>query len=395
MRYFARQLDEIASLRSLRVLGAILALLHIAAIEWWFHTDALGYLSSAAEPICWPLFPSCAGLHALSSYQLETLFRLLELASVAVALGFARPATVRLGYFGLWALTLVKLALMTVDFRTRMNQHYMLLFITAAFLLVTNRPLFIRILVVLFYVAAAFLKLNRDWLSGASLYRPLWLVPAAYVPLAIRYSIVLELAFAWGLLARTRWLFWAAFVQLVAFHLLSSPVVGFFYPLVCLGFLTFVAVERWDGPRPPFVPRRQLGGALLLAAFVGLQLIPRLVSDDPALSGEGRLWALHMFDGRIECRGQLTLTHPDGHREPWPMLFTSEARTACDPIVFWGHARNACRARTEPDADFDLLVLARHASDPAGVERRLIDVHDFCRADPPYHVLRHNPWILP
>ena len=138
---------------------------------------------------------------------------------------------------------------------------------------------------------------------------------------------------------------------------------------------------------------RNRGGVAVVAVFCLLQLVPRLLSSDPALTGEGRLFALHMFDGRIECQPSLTLEHSDGRREPWPMMRMLDVRAACDPIVFWNHARNSCRARTDAGDDFELTVLARHASAPAGSERPLIAVDHFCRVDPAYHVLRHNDWI--
>ncbi len=310
---------------------------------------------------------------------------------MVVALLFYRRETARAGVFGIYAVTLLKLALMAIDFRTRMNQHYMLLGVTAAFLLVRDKALFCRILIVLFYFWAGLLKFNRDWLSGAALYGPLWLLPPSALPWATRYAIVLELVVPWALLPRRpAWLFWAAWAQLVVFHVLSSPVVGFFYPLVMLGFLLWMAAARWDAPLPR---TRSPEGIALVALFCAAQLIPRLLSPDPALTGEGRMFALHMFDGRIVCRSTLTATLPDGRRASWHPVGVADTRTACDPILFWNHARNACRER--PDARFDLEVWARHITDPEGAERRLIDLPDFCRLNPDYRWLHHNPWILP
>src|SRR5262249_9347762 len=174
-------------------------------------------------------------------------------------------------------------------------------------------PLFIKIIIVQFYFWAGFLKLNQDWLSGASLYHPLWLIPSSLLPAALRYGIVLELVLAWGLLARDRRIFWPVWAQLVAFHLISAPIVGFFYPILMAFFLAYFAAARFDAPLAG--PRR--AGIAILAVFVALQFLPRLLSRDPALTGEGRTFALHMFDGRIECRGGLLLKLPSGERLTW------------------------------------------------------------------------------
>jgi hypothetical protein len=395
-RFCARQIDEIAAQRSLRFCGATLAIMNVLAIQWWFHAGIDLDLSGQAEPICWPLIPDCARLHFLSPRQVALLLRAFQVLCLATAALLARRRTVALGYFAFIAETLAKALLMAIDFRTRMNQHYMIMMVSAVWLLLPNKALFCRLLIVQFYFWAGFLKFNPDWLSGVSLYGPLLWVPERWVPLAMRYGIVLELVVAWGLLPRRpAWLFWICFAQLFAFHVVSSPIVGFFYPMMMIGFLLFTAVERADTAHVPFVAARDWPGVVFLLGFCALQLIPRFISSDSAMSGEGRLWALHMFDGRIDCRSSLMVKLPDGRRALWPPPRDTDVRTSCDPILFWNHARNACRQRPDAHADFDLEVWARHRSDGPGVERRLIYLETFCSSDPRYSLLRHNRWIFP
>ena len=52
----------------------------------------------------------------------------------------------------------------------------MALWVTGVFLAVPGKREALRLLLVLFYVWAGTLKLNWEWISGAGLYRPLWLI---------------------------------------------------------------------------------------------------------------------------------------------------------------------------------------------------------------------------
>jgi hypothetical protein len=65
-----------------------------------------------------------------------------------------------------------------------------------------------------------------------------------------------------------------------------------------------------DPERPSFV---RLEGRLearstyaLLAGFSLLQLVPYAFPGDSAITGQGRLFALHMFDAQVVCESHVT-----------------------------------------------------------------------------------------
>src|SRR5262249_27107548 len=150
----------------------------------------------------------------------------------AVATGAAFAfGRVRAGWSLYLAATAIQVGVLVQDYRLRLNQQYMAVWVAAVFLFVPDRRRVLQYLIVAFYVAAGLLKLNADWLSGAALLgsRPLF-VPPAFVPAACAYVVVLELVVALGLLARRDWVFWTAYAQILAFHLASWAVVDFFYP---------------------------------------------------------------------------------------------------------------------------------------------------------------------
>jgi hypothetical protein len=317
---------------------------------------------------------------------------------------FARRRWVTAAWVGLLLLNLGKLALLAFDYRLRHNQHYMALFAAAVFLFVPGKRDALRVLIVLFYFWAGTLKLNWEWLSGAALYRPLWFFTGAGVVAACAYVVVLELAIAWGLLAERAWVFWATFAQIALFHVMSWAVVDFFYPLLMFALIAIYPLARLL-PRPggrvgllgPFT-RGTLGwGSYATAAiFSILQLVPHAYPGDPAVTGEGRLYALHMFDAKVECEAYADVRAADGTVRRLNLRRGLLVRIDCDPIVLHGRARNLCEHRSQladDIAELDLHLRARRTTDP--ILHEVIDVPGFCAKRLRYDPIRHNAWIRP
>lgn len=314
--------------------------------------------------------------------------------ALATAVAFLRPRTTGYAFAGLVALTLFKLLLIALDFRLRRNQHYMAFAASAAFLVVPNRRATLQLLLTLFYVWAGTLKLNWEWLSGAALYRPLWFFTGRGVVIACAYVIVLELVLVWGLLARDRRIFWLVLAQVSVFHVFSWNVVGFFYPLLMVGLLAIFPLARLipapEGVSSSRFPRPTLMVALL---FSLMQVSTHLYPGDTAITGEGRLLALHMFDARVTCEAKATLGLPDGRQRIVPLNIGSVG-TACDPIMVHGAARNLCRKRDAGKlrfTDLHVSLRSRRTTDP--LLKDVIAIERFCAHPPRYDPFRHNDWI--
>ena len=232
VRFVRAQIEEIERDDALRWYGAAMAFLHVVTYLFWVSQRVTTFLHAGAEPICWPLVPECGVLRVLSPDGITLVLRAYFAAAVGAGVLFAFRRLVPWAYASLVLVTAVKLAIMLLDYRLRMNQHYMGFFATVAFLVVPSKRDALRVLITLFYFWAGTLKLNWEWVSGAGLYRPMWPFSGAGVTAACVYVIVLELVITWGLLARRAWIFWAAFAQFLVFHALSWQVVGFFYPLL-------------------------------------------------------------------------------------------------------------------------------------------------------------------
>jgi hypothetical protein len=134
------------------------------------------------------------------------------------------------------------------------------------------------------------------------------------------------------------------------------------------------------------IPFRSLRAALpFLIPFAFAQLVPAFFRGDASITGEGRLFALHMFDANISCTGGAVIG-----AQTIPLVAEgSDIRSRCDPIIILAHAKRLCRV---PGERIDVRVDAKTASDPA--MRPLVRIEDICGSPPSYSVLRENPWIV-
>ncbi len=401
-----RHCAEVADDPALRCYGAVLALLHTLA-AWWLVHGHLYRLAPTADVVCWPLVPGCEMLRVLSPGQLWAITIGYGALGVVTAALFLVRRTVPVALVLLAGLVAIEVSILALDFRLRRNQHYMAFATTLTFLIMPSRRDTVRVLIVLFYVWAGALKLDMEWISGAALYKPVWFFTGPKVVIATTYVVLLELLIVWGLLARRQSWFVLAFAQVILFHVFSWRVVGYFYPVLMFGLLAIFALCRWI-PAPVGSPSAPL---LLSTLFRGraarpvyataailsaLQIVPYLYPGDIRLTGEGRLYALNMFDARVECEAHAQLHLRDGSIRRENLVRFGEPRTRCDPIVIRAAGLDLCRRRARGEIEFvdlDIRMRARRATE--ATMRELVDLRGFCANPPSYDPFFHNEWINP
>jgi hypothetical protein len=362
----------------------------------WISYKHVASLASGEDCVCWPIFPGCHELRPLLSPR---LVQGAVLGYIGLSLGSAvlfaqrRSRGALMSFVSACALGS---AIYALDYRLRFNQVMMLAWVSLVFVAV-RRPLrALQAIIALFYVWAGTLKLDDEWLSGAALYAKPLMVPAALVPAACVYVVALELGMVWGLFVRSPPVRWAVLGQLVVFHAVSWGVVGYYYPLLMLALLAVYPLVWTLAPEEAlsFAGFRSAPVATTAALFSAFQLPPLLIDGDSALTGEGRLFALHMFDARIECSGGATLSQGDA-RAAIPIINPGlDARTRCDPIVLFGTTQRLCRSLRQRGqrARVDLAVDARRTTQKTLAP--LVRVDDFCAAEPSYSIFGHNDWIV-
>lgn len=355
---------------------------------------------TGADYACWPLWPGCEGIRAsLSPGLVRVAVCGMIAGGLAGAILFATRRT-RAAIATFVGTLMTGVAVHSLDYRLRLNQTYMLGWVVLVLLLLPRRLQTLQGLVALFYFWAGALKLNREWLSGAALYAKPALVPDALLPASCVYVVVLEMVLLWGLFsASPRWR-WAVYAQLLLFHAASWSVVGWYYPLLMAGITAVYPLVWLYAPEQALTwsrlraDRMGLTLAGVAAVFSGLQLMPRLFPGDSAITGEGRLFALHMFDARVQCEGAANVSTSSGQHLRVPLINEGlEQRMRCDPIVLSAQVRRLChKLQARPDSPrVDVAIDARRATDPA--VQPLMHLDDACHQDLSYSLWHHNAWI--
>ena len=405
-RFLHLQIHEIQHALALRVLGSGLALTHLCTYIFWFITSTFGMAKTAtSEPICWPFIPHCADLNLFSptGYQLYGLLY-AGLALLAAAT-FLVPKAVPVAYGTLALLTVMKLYVFWLDYHLMGNYHYMPFLLTFVLMFVSEKTFTVRWLLFAFYFSAGLLKLNSEWLSGAALpdqwirpgTPPFWLREHGFLPLCCAYAFLLETVVGFALLSKKHWLNGAAFAQFIAFHIFSFWIVGWFYPAVMFSVLAFYPAY-WFSAQPQ--ARRwewKTSSTVFLALFALAQAVPWMIPGDSSVTGQGRMFALNMFDSLTMCYSK-SLARFDGYNVDVslsPNEVGTGVRIRCDPYVYFRRAKDLCAAlREEPGfSGLSLSLVSKRTSDMEFKE--IVSVSDMCQEQISYSSLWPNPWINP
>ncbi len=361
----------------------MLALTQMATFLFWMPgLISKTPLTSKIEPLCWQFLPGCEGFQ-LNQSLLGFVLYLMLFTAITSALGFVSQK-IELGYWTLAISVIFKLVIYLQDYRFMGNYHYMQYWLLVIFLLMPFKQKLLPLMIVSFYLAAASLKFNVEWLSGSALLNDTFLTGRS-LEIACAYVIVLETLIVWWLLSKNNLIFYLGLFQFVVFHLFSYLVVGFYYPLIMLAFLSYLIARRYFNENQGSVFPPGIWGTALLVLFFTFQLVPQLQSTRPDLFGFSRLTALSMLDSKSICQITYLAEFTDGFRE-LPRLYTNSAgealstRVRCSPVVVMSEAKHHC-ARQKIDPEFKTLkvtLLSRRFSDPQFLQ--VFEINDFCKA---------------
>ncbi len=393
-----RAIDEDPALRAYAVVAS---LLHPLTGLAWFTYKHIDTLVTGEDSVCWPLASHCDRVRALLSPGLVhgAVVAYMGLGAAAAALFALRRARPALATFV--AATVLGAALYSLDYRLRLNQTYMFGWVVLVLFVAPRRAQALQALVALFYLWAGTLKLDKEWVTGAALYQRPFLVPAAFVPAACVYVLVLEMVFVWGLFSSSPKWRWAVYAQLLVFHAVSWRVVGYFYPLLMFGLTAIYPLVWRRAPAETLTldrlrtdPGARSSVVAVTVVFSALQLVPHLFPGDTAVTGEGRLFSLHMFDAQVQCTGGATIRTASGALARAALINDqTDVRTRCDPIVLAAEANRLCRALAgrADDPRVDVAIDAKRTTDERA--QPLIHVDDICHHDLEYSVWHPNDWV--
>ena len=396
--FVSRNIADIQGSRWLRHFGVALSFTHVLTFAFWLSDGKYLEILRSPEPVCWPFLTNCEG--SLRPFLGQTfLWIYLVLGITGVALFLSKgPRRTGWAWWTLAALTAMKSLALLQDYRLMGNYNYMQLLVSLAFLLLPAKEDLVPKLIVGFYFWAGTLKLNTEWLSGVVFYNPVTTGWPLYA--LCTYAVFLELFLSFALVSRRGRIFVPVMIQFVLFHGFSWWEVGFFYP--CLMFcldsalvMRFIFDPDKGSERTVFERWRETAPATawVLAVFSVAQLIPRIHPGDPALTGQGRLFALSMLDARTECESVIVARSGDRRSEiPFSIPFL-QPRIHCDPAVYFGFAKNLCRKGRAIDPSYSVSMVLRSMRSTDSDPRTVISESDFCREDLRLSVFRANPWI--
>lgn len=376
----------------LRLYGAALALTHVWTFLYW-HSNSFFVNSQSsinAEPLCFPIFPNCDLFRSLisSEFWQLILYAYLFLSVLSVCF-FLMRKTESIAYWLLAFVTLTKFSLHMSNYNFMGNYHYMVYFVTFAFLFLSDKRRLIQYLVVAFYIAAGSLKINIDWLSGAAMISSPY-ISGSLLSLSLIYVIFLELILVFGLLHPNRWVRAMTLLQFIAFHVFSWHIVGFYYPMVMFSLLSIFIIDGLIPGQPTLGPSRNLLMDLFqfraskvvyatLLLFILLQVTPFFLVKDPSLSGVPRLSSLNMFDAKTDCHILLV-----GHSRTMGDIHIRRAsknlgvRLKCDPIVYLNQAHQLCR-KNKKFKELDRLSLTLFSKRITATEySKVLSIKDVC-----------------
>lgn len=375
---------------------------HLIVFFYFLDTNFLTVLMKDVEPLCWPYFRDCwqvrfdttAPITVMLSIQLSLII------TAAFALVFKSNRTF---WVVMVALNAYLLAIVSLDYRFRANEFYMLFWLNAVFLFWPAKRWAVPLILMSFYFWAGTLKLNYEWLSGSVLYHDLYIVPPHLAWAACTYVVVLEMIVTWGLLAKRSWVRWLALGQLALFHVESLSQIHWFYPLLMAALLSWFVID-WMSPEPEGTRSVSLGNLwrgraprsayVLLALFASCQLAPYLYHGEKALTGQGRIFALHMFEARQVCDVHALVHYRNHTSDNIDLLLPGlPPRMVCDPIIYYDRVTNLCRAYSaNPDfADADFVMHAKRTTDAAMTI--IVDQTNFCSQGETYKIFSNNSWM--
>jgi hypothetical protein len=372
--------------KALRRYAYCIIVAHFSAYLFLLSTGLLSTITTDAEPLCWPFFENCWRFRPRPDdlqYLMAVYWILLLGSAAAIA-----TQRFRLLWLSLTAMSLLLAGLVVLDYRLRFNQFYMLLWVSITYIIAPARAWTLTWLLVSFYFWAGTLKLNREWLSGSALYHPLWLIPRSLTAPACIYVVCLELLFVFALLRRRGILFWCVFAQLLLFHAQSLSQIHWFYPLLMWTLLLWFPFRSVHETPATITPPRS--GLVIVGLFAVLQLLPYLYSRHPSLSGEGRVFGLHMFEAKQQCSAQAVISRASLPDQALDLkLYELPPRSICDPIIYYDRARNICR-------DPGVADVALHMAVGRSVDTQMtviIDAPHFCSDRHRYSVFHNNAWL--
>ncbi len=327
----------------------------ITTIYWIKDNGWLRYSTENYKIFCYPMFKNCYQFIFEDTLVMKLVFIsyfLLTIFSFLI-IGLNKK---NLFLPLLILLTLIKTTILFSRYNFMGNYHTMHLSLCIITIISTASINYYRLTLVLQYFFAGLLKLNKEWITGASLvsYSPYMFQNTWYL-MSLAYVPVLELVLVWGLLSKSKTLRLVTLSQLVFFHLYSVFIVGFYYPLIMTGLLIPILyfefsnfkIDNFKNVKESRTIQNTSSLIFILIMFYW-NISSKFYNIDPAMDGTVRYLTLNMLDAKLKCQHTLLEETQDGTVVALniPKLATY-LRIHCDAMIFETFLKRLCNKNPE------------------------------------------------
>lgn len=394
--FLGKNVNEIEEDALLKKYGIFISLIHIYTfLFWFFNSKIYAYIGADSDPICQPFFQGCRWFRLFNSEVWRWLLVLYFFCGcVGVYLWIFR--SVKTAYLYSIAMLFIHFIIYAQDYRLMGNYHYIFFVLSFVYFFIARKIQVIPVCIVLIYLGAGILKFNYEWLSGAALYGQLGILRFLPLEWATAYVVILEMGISFLLLSQNNKVRLWALLQFLVFHIYSIQIVGLYYPLIMFSFLSIFGMLIQNRKFPNY---RQILSVrqpffFLGMIFVILQVYPKIFFPRSAVTGEGRLLSLNMFDAQAVCNHVLNFrySHQGGESLVEDMAGIG-TRIKCDPYLYLEISRNICQKLKEKgdNASVDLYLESRKYSEEKFTA--VVAEQDICSKNLNYRMLSRNPWI--
>ena len=386
-------IDEIVENKALWFVFGASILSYFAAFNSWFYNKATtvdAYLDGSYT--CWPYFQNCENLLFLRTlpegysqpFVYMVLFGLLVLATYfAFKKEWCRAHLALMPAFFWHAFVMF-----FMTYSISGNYDYYLFVLTLVLLFFPHKEFFLKLVLVVFYFAAATIKIHEGWILGtyfSALKTGMPIFPDWSIPIWTNLVIFMQIVGSWFLLSSNKVLQRTAFVYFVIFHLYSGLLVGYRYPVTVLPSIIILFGPLFKYTPLPFDRKSLAGWVLIMCLFIS-QFISVVIPGDVKMTMEGNKYGLYMFEGNHQCISSNVIYYKDGtNREV--RSESESARRRCDPYVYWFRIKTAC----ERDKEVARIEWTFDHSVNGSPFLRIVDVEDACVLE--FQAFFHNEWV--
>jgi hypothetical protein len=377
------------------IVSQIESSISLVIFMWWaFFSFAVsfsfyigfGYTSPYSPLPCWPHFLNCKTILPLTPLPFgygESIFYAWLLLLVVYGAYSLYQKKYFNAYICILLLWLWKFFVLNVTYGIG-NFDYYDLIIIGVFLFFSNKVHFLRLTFVVLYFLASTIKIGGGWIDGTyftSLQTGVPLFPDGMAFIVTNIVIVMQIVGCWFLLSRNKYLFLFSFYFFIFFHLYSTILVGYRYPLTAL-FLEIILFSRL-GAETTFkdlkIRLRDSFNWFVLGLLFMLQFIGILIPGNQKVTLEGNNYGLYMFEANHQCISTNVI------KNGTTIISSADARNRCDPYMYLTYIKKNCNKINGPISwTFDSSVNGEPLY-------RIVDEKNACSLE--YKPFIHNKWI--